>query len=91
MAPNRDAAIRYMSREHDTIQFTSHDVPVSMVKAALSTEGIDIRELTHFQCRDERGTGYNSLVQALLQTEVAKEFGLREYERPLLSEGKMPP
>ena len=91
MAPNRDAAIRYMSREHDTIQFTSHDVPVSMVKAALSIEGIDIRELTHFQCRDEMGTGYNTLVQALLQTEVAKEFGLREYERPLRSEGKMPP
>ena len=91
MAPNRDAAIRYMSREHDTIQFTSHDVPVSMVKAALSIEGIDIRELTHFQCRDEMGTGYNTLVQALLQSEVAKEFGLREYERPLLSGGKMPP
>lgn len=89
LEPNIEAVTRIMKAEHPALPFEPHFVPVEASMKACTAAGVDIREICHFQCRDETGPP-NPLVQRLLETAVAKQFGLVGYERPV-SHTKLPP
>lgn len=81
MPANLDKASEYMVKAHPSLVYQPHAVPASASAAACAASNVDFKEIAHFQCRDEGGAP-NALVEAMLQTELAVMYGLREYTRP---------
>lgn len=85
MPSNLEKAASYMAKAHPTLVYTEQAVPPALATAACEANNVDLRELCHFQCRDDDGPP-NSLVRTLLATELSASYGLREYARPPLAQ-----
>jgi len=87
---NVDAVTTIMQAEHADLDYHPHLVPLECSLKACEEAGVDVREICHFQCRDEAGAPPNSLVQSLLATPIAAQIGLPHYQRPT-TKAKLPP